>query len=445
VACFLLQCDAMNKERNIDSNKTEHYPRYLFDRRDYRLLELVNEVIGYGKAGPYRRGELYAQFHPEGIKELAESRGLRIAYAAILLLQSLTAGRLEDRLGALRALRDEVIDTATGPMPRNTARVLLQIMKELVRAHGNRRRQLELAHDFRAAASGKPRIIRRELRKYHLLEMPEAWNQIAFDDHVHDANTKGRKTPTHLIMDAWIKGIRRVRVIYYNHISSKSATELMQAAAIMDITLRIGIEFAARLRDKYAQLIWVPRGFHDDQAFLCFLAEPAVAEFMAQGRQVSDYQQRHILEILRAFNRRHRESLRADYGIELPPLEEVEFMAYVAPGQASLLHLAKFIHARVVAALRPARNREKICTSAADGSESRGIVQHFGQLDRLSPEMLIERYLRPERNPEIVDIMLPQEGPSVPALLQLSPRQMVLRLVGLRYGCRLTLNLPICG
>ena len=33
----------------------------------------------------------------------------------------------------------------------------------------------------------------------------EDWNQIAFDDHVHDVNTKGRKSSTHLIMDAWIK------------------------------------------------------------------------------------------------------------------------------------------------------------------------------------------------------------------------------------------------
>ncbi len=81
-------------------------------------------------------------------------------------------------------------------------------MKELVRAHGNYQRQLELAHDFRRAASGKPRIIREQLRRYHLLEMPEEWNQVTFDDHVHDANTKGRKSATHLIMDAWIKGIR---------------------------------------------------------------------------------------------------------------------------------------------------------------------------------------------------------------------------------------------
>ncbi len=44
--------------------------------------------------------------------------------------------------------------------------------------------------------------------------MPEEWNQVSFDDHVHDSNTKGRKSPSHLIMDAWIKGIRRLIVIY---------------------------------------------------------------------------------------------------------------------------------------------------------------------------------------------------------------------------------------
>jgi hypothetical protein len=432
----------MNKTPIADSPGSQRIPRYLFDRRDYRLLDLVNEVIGFGRAGPYPRGELYAQFHPEGIKELAESRGLRIAYATILLLQSLTVGRVEDRLGALRALRSEVIDTAVGPMPRNTARVLLQIMKELIRAHGDRRRQLELAHDFRAAASGKPRIVRRELRKYHLLEMPETWNQIAFDDHVHDANTKGRKTPTHLIMDAWIKGIRRLRVIYYNHISSKSATELMQAADIMEITLRIGIEFSARFHGKYAQLIWVPRGFHDDQAFLCFLAEPATAALMAQGREVSKYQENVVLAVLRAFNQRHRHALTAEYGIELAALDEADFMAYVAPGQASLLHLAKYINARTAAALPAIAKELRAAYDATEvEAERRRIAQRFERLNRITSEMLLDRYLRPERNPEIADATVPQDTPEVPALLYLSPRQVVERLLGLRSGCRITLNL----
>jgi hypothetical protein len=420
----------------------ERIPGYLFDRRDYKLLSIVNEVIGFGKANPYPRGELYTHFHPEGIKELAESRGLRIAYATILLLQSLTTGRVEDRLGALRALRNEVIDIAIGPMPHNTARVLLQIMKELVRAHGNEHRQLELAHDFRAAASGKPRIVRRELRKYHLLEMPEEWNQVSFDDHVHDANTKGRKTPTHLIMDAWIKGIRRLRVIYYNHISSRSATELMQAAAIMEITLRIGIEFPARFRGKYAQVIWVPRGFPDDQSFLCFLAEPETAALMEQGRKVSYYQEEYIYALLRAFNARHRVALRDDFGIDLSELDEVDFKAYVAPGQASLLHLAKFIHTKVAARVAlMGETMHRSLAAAVDAEERRAIRTQIETVEQLSAEKIMDLYLRHARNPEIADVTIPRDDPSVPSLLCLTPKEVLDRLFTLHSGHRVTLNL----
>ena len=73
-------------------------------------------------------------------------------------------------------------------------------MKDLVRSHDDADLQLPLAHDFHRAVRGTPRIIRALLRKLHLLEMPEEWNQHAFDHHVHDANTKGRKNPTHLVM-----------------------------------------------------------------------------------------------------------------------------------------------------------------------------------------------------------------------------------------------------
>jgi len=171
---------------------------------------------------------------------MAASKELRVAYAVIHLLHSLEVGEAEDRLGALRSLRDEVLYSAQSFLRRNTARVLLQIMKKLVQASGDYRRQLELAHDFRITASGKPRIVREQLRRYHLLEMPEEWNQIATDDHVHDINTKGRKSSTHLIMDAWIKGIRRIKVIYYNHVKADVAEELLKAAEIMGIRVRIG-------------------------------------------------------------------------------------------------------------------------------------------------------------------------------------------------------------
>jgi hypothetical protein len=208
-------------------NKTSA-PRFLFDKKDHELIRIVNDVLHRTKL---TRKAFFPYFHPNGIKEMTETKGLRTAFAVAQLLSSLKVGGVDDRINALRSLRSEVIDTAEGPMPKNTARVLLQTMKELVRAHGDTPRQLELAHDFRTAASGNPRVVRRQLKRYHLLEMPEEWNQVAFDDHVHDVNTKGRKSSTHLIMDAWIKGIRELRVIHYNFIEPRFAAELLKPPA----------------------------------------------------------------------------------------------------------------------------------------------------------------------------------------------------------------------
>ncbi len=187
------------------------------------------------------------------------------------------------------------------------------------------------------------------MQRYHLLEMPEEWNQLAFDDHVHDVNTKGRKSATHLIMDAWIKGIRRLRVIYYNYIQAPFAAELLEAAEIMGITMRIGIEYAARFRGRYVQLIWVPRGFIDTQAFLCFLTEAPVRALMEEGRQISEYRQQQVLQVLdRPSTGGIFRSINETYGISLKPIDPSAFLTFVKPGQTSLLHLAKFIHTQLL-------------------------------------------------------------------------------------------------
>ncbi|MFZ1987073.1 MAG: hypothetical protein WAU91_21860, partial [Desulfatitalea sp.] len=299
------------------ANAALRIPRFFFDRRDHELIRIINTVGARDRDLDYLRRQYYRYFHPHGIKEMAESRSLRIAYAMVHLLTSLEIGGMDDRLDALRSLRAEVLDTAEGPMPKNTARVLMQIMKEVVRARDNPLRQLELVHDFRITASGTPRRVRKQLRNYYLLEMPEAWNQISFDDHVHDINTKGRKSSTHLIMDAWIKGIRRLRVVHYNYIEPRFAAELAEAARIMEIDIRIGIEFYTPFRGRFINLIWVPRGFPDTQAFLCFLEEPAVAAFMADGRRASEYQQAYVMALLEAFNLSHLADLNQRFDIDL--------------------------------------------------------------------------------------------------------------------------------
>ncbi|MDX9789068.1 MAG: hypothetical protein RBT11_19995 [Desulfobacterales bacterium] len=413
----------------------------LFDKRDHELIKIVNEIHGQGNRREFARKRYYSVFHPNGIKTMTESKGLRIAYAVAHLLNSLEVGAMEDRINALQMLRAEAIDTTGGPMPKNTARVLLQLMKELVRAHGDYHRQLTLAHDFRIAAFGKPRIVRRKLRRFRLLEMPEEWNQLTFDDHVHDANTKGRKTPTHLVMDAWIKGIRRLRVIHYNYIEPRFAAELFSAAKIMGIDIRVGIEFYGRYRDKYVQLIWVPRGFADTQDFLCFLAEPHVMTLMDQGREASEYQQRHVMELLKKFNVTYRQKINAAYDLVLPAIDEAAFLKFVGAGQKSKVHLSEYIQNLMVDALQIKLDTLSTAYGTADASRRKEIDDYIQTMNTLDIEATIKSYLTPDNNPEIVFPEVPHEEKNLPELMRLSAPEVLNRLAALRSGYRITLNL----
>ena len=414
--------------------------RLFFDANDYKLLEIVNDVLKRGSR-PQSAGSLMTPYmHPHGIKEMAAPSGLRIAYAIVSLLGSLEAGMARDRIVALRTLRDEVISSSTSYYHKNTARVLMQIMKELVRSEGNELRQLELAHDFRRVYTGKPLLVRKELAKYHLLEMPEEWNQFAFDDHVHDANTKGRKSPTHLLMDAWIKGIRKLTVVYYNHVEEEVVQELLEAGAILDIHVRIGVELSSRFRNKYVRFLWELEGFFDQHSLLQFLRDPAVQDMMSQGRAVSRYQQQYVLDVFTVFNREHRQDLDRELEVESEPLHEDRFLRFVGTGQPSLLHLAKFIqkHYRGLLEQEVERIHE---TPLRQGDRRAELLQHCARkMDKLSLEGIINRYLQPLRNPELHDPTVPHDQ-GVPPLMHLAPPELLDRLASMHSGSRFTLNL----
>ncbi len=412
-----------------------------FDKEDKRLLSVVNEVPSQGKALEYPRKIFYSHFHPHGIKEMAESEWMRMATAVVYLLDSLEVGKMNDRLIALRCLHEELLTTAEGSMPRNTARVLLEIMKELVRSRGDYGKQLRLAHDFRIAASGKPRIVRAFLNRYHLLEMPEQWNQIAFDDHVHDANTKGRKSATHLIMDAWIKGVRFLKVVYYNYIRPRSAAELLEAAKIMGIHVRIGIEFSSPYRDKYVHLIWAPRGFPDSESFLCFLAEEPVAALMEEGRKVSEYQEQYVIEVIHSFNERHLPDINRQYGLNLAPIDPAEFRASVKIGQLSVTHLGKFIFQKMLPAMKNRVSQLTTKYREAEPEEQSAMENLVEDMNRIDIEVITDRYLSPEQNPDVRNPESVSDKEDVPTLLNVSPKALLERLVDLYPTFRVTLNL----
>ena len=406
-----------------------------FDKYDYQLLQIVDDVLTRGPKSREFRSLLMEHMHPHGIKELAAPRGLRIAYAVVSLLGSFEKGKAHDRLKALRSVRDEVFLSASTYYRKNTARVLLQIMKQLVRTRDNEMRRLKLAHDFRIVSTGQPRRIRKELANFHLVEMPEEWNQLAFDGHVHDANTKGRKSPTHLVMDAWIKGIRNLTVVYYNYVRPDVIDELLEAGRILDITIQVGIELSIRFQDKYIRFTWEPNGFSDSSDFLKFLGKDAVTELMKEGREVSQYQQKYVFNIFDVFNSKHRLDINREFGLSLAPLVLDDFLLLVGKGQPSILHLARFIHNSIsdrVALCSKSKNQNiDECQEIFDDEKVRS----------LTIQSIINEYLVPHKNPEVHDPTIPQSVPEVPQLLDLDIHTILKKLLLLHPSSNFTLNL----
>ncbi|OIO04570.1 MAG: hypothetical protein AUJ49_02605 [Desulfovibrionaceae bacterium CG1_02_65_16] len=413
--------------------------RAYFDRKDYDLLRIVRDVIEREDA-PSHKKLLAPYMHPHGIKEMAATRGLRVAYAVVHLLGSLETGKAEDRLSALRSLHAEVLTTSASWLRRNTARVLVQLMKDMVRAD-DALTQLMYARDFREACSGKPRVIRRHLARYHLLEMPEDQSQVAFDDHVHDANTKGRKSSTHLVLDAWIKGIKSLTVVFYNYVPREAAAELLEAARVLELEVRIGIEYTPRFRGRFLKIIWVPGGFASPVEFLDVLDQPATAAFMAEGRVVSRHHQRYVIAVFSQFNTIHRKTLARDYGLDLPPLSAQEFQRFVGAGQASLQHLGKFIHERLLPQMKAQAAFLRHEFQTASPPERVEIRQQLGRLAKLDTDEIIGLFLKPRRNPSLQDPDIPSDDPDAPALLRLSPQELTRRLQDIHPAGRITLSL----
>ena len=273
--------------------------------------------------------------------------------------------------------------------------------------------------------------------------MPEEWNQYAFDDHVHDANTKGRKSPTHLVMDAWIKGIRYLTVVYYNYVTPEVVEELIEASAILDVRVQVGIEMSARFRDKYIRFVWEPHGFLDNSALLTFLQDDAVKALMKEGQDVSRYQQKYVFEVLDAFNGRHRHSLNSELGVALDACKHAEFIAFVGAGQPSLLHLARFIHNGLMqqVELKYQVLHNELESADTDYKRAAELKRLLEKLRTMHAETIIDRYLLPSRNPDLHDPSQPQESSALPERLKLSPQALLSRLLSLHSSSKFTLNL----
>ncbi|MBO4368940.1 MAG: hypothetical protein J5803_02395, partial [Desulfovibrio sp.] len=406
---------------------------FFFDRQDKAVLCLVNRILDSAKDS---QDVLFdPNLHPHGIKELVAPAVERMAYAVVNLLRNLEAGvgQVEDRLLALQTLYDEVLNSAHSALRRNTARVLMQIMKDMVRAHGDQEMQLRLAHDFRSVVHGTPRIVRRMLLRYHLPEMPEEWNQLAFDDHVYDVNTRGRKTPTHLIMDAWIKGIRSLTVAYEYCLEPEAARELMRAAEITGITVRIGLEYQVQFYNHTISFFWIPRGFSSNEDFLSFLNDPQLVSLLDMGREVLAWRKDQILEILDIWNSVARPRIEEEWGVTIAELPQEKFLTFCRGGNPTRERLAECIHSHVYPAMQ-----EYAIRLMAMGDEGKAALK---QIESMSPDVLMDEWLSCDHYPQMPDCNSLSLLENTPALMRMSPKELTKLLTSIAGGYRLVLGI----
>ncbi len=400
------------------------WSKLYFDKQDFELLTLVNSIVSKPESSKIKKNIFDLHLHPHGIKTLSLSREMRVAHAVARLIDSLEVGDSHNRLNALRSLYDEVLHSAKTNFRRNTARVLIEIMKELIRSHGDIQSQIYLASDFRRAARGNPHVIRELLAHYGLVEMPEDWSQLAFDHHVHDANTKGRKNSTHLIMDAWIRGIRHLTIIFYNYIEEDAAHEILCAASIVGIHVRIGFEFSVPFRDKYAHFIWSPRNLYNSKDFLEFLSEAPMRHLMELGREASAWQQRFVFQSLDKWNEKHRFSVAKLLHIEPSTIEIISYDAFkkfVGAGQASLVHLSEYIYNHLMVTIQQLNSHLDTTLHSLNDEVNHEAITKQEFLNNITSNYIYLNYVAPQNNPDLPSPYIPSSEPRQPELLRLKP------------------------
>jgi len=137
-----------------------------------------------------------------------------------------------------------------------------------------------------------------------------------------------------------------------------------------------------------------------------------------------------------------RPSHRPVVGI-LGTLEQVvdEFLAFVGMGQASLLHLARFIHAKLMPLMEEKAARLGLRYPGADTDARKAMDAAVERMDRFDPQVIERRFLSPEMNPSVPDINRADDLEKIPPLMRLSPCSLIDRLAQLHSGYRITLNL----
>ncbi|MDX9721671.1 MAG: hypothetical protein RBU37_13050 [Myxococcota bacterium] len=355
--------------------------------------------------------------HPVGFVREVTKRRLTIAEAYLKLIHLSAPDEYEERLEVLRTLAHQAWHSKTMLMPLNTARVQIALMKACVKAVDDRRRQLELMSDFALSSYGQPHVIRRLLDELDLIEVPELGRplrelDVAWDDHVHDFLTEGRKTPSQLVLDAFIKGMSRITIAYYDLTDTRIYDEAVRAGEILGISVSIGLEFSVGQRFERQHFMYVPPQDGTVQGLKRFLDEvkSELKPFFDGLRENAHRRRDTVNALLESFNEGPLREFNARFPnqnyLHLEPMSWAQIERVTHGGQASRIHLGQVLWEAIKPVLHKRVLYLKSQHQLAAERLSRGDVSSWeaeqrerAYLDareeyvRLSPGGLVERYL----------------------------------------------------
>jgi len=293
--------------------------------------------------------------HPLGVARWFKKRRISIAEAYLMVVKDLDSRHAKSRLRALRTMVEASFHSQALDMPLNTARVQMALIKEAVKARDDRRRQLELLQDFSVSTYGQAQVIRRLLDRLNLIELPETGGKLrdlpgaGADSHIHDTATSGRKNPTQILIDAFIKGMGELTIAYNGITAVEMMEEAVEAGRIVGIKVSIGIEVGLDFegeRFHFMALLPEMRRGEDLRAF--FDGNRKLLKPLRLGLE-EDQEGRveAIKRSLAAFNGSPREELNEGFpdkaAYRVPKLRMKDLARFVPLTSANRAHLGEFL------------------------------------------------------------------------------------------------------
>jgi hypothetical protein len=293
-----------------------------------------------------------------GVSRWFKRRRISIAEAYLMVVGDLDSGKSKARLRALRMMLEVSFHAKTLDMPFNTARVQMALIKEAVKHRNDRRRQLELLHDFSMSSYGQFQVIRRLCDELNIVELPETGLSLrelgaGRDLHVHDTATTGRKNATQLLIDAFIKGLSEITIAYSSFAASELMEEAVEAGRMLGIKVNIGIEFS---------LLREGSRFHFMALLPEFREATALREYLRKNRRelgnlasgLEENQTKRIESVkhlLAYFNENYIDEINAGFPegelYRLGKLRMRDLKSFVPLSGLNRTHLGEFLYARL--------------------------------------------------------------------------------------------------